>query len=59
MTELKIITGCSCGIDHVYHREEADRLLELAKHTEPLEVVQENGARVTVPPLTVVLHGRS
>ena len=58
MTELKGIDGCPCGATHVYRREEADQLLELAAHTQPLEVTGENGTRVVVPPLAVVLHGR-
>jgi hypothetical protein len=59
MAELKGIDGCPCGATHVYHREEADQLLGLAERTEPLEITGDNGARVVVPPLMVVLHGRS
>jgi hypothetical protein len=57
--ELVMIDGCPCGAGHVLRREEAERVQKLIEQTEPTEVVGENGARVMLPPIAVVLHGRS
>ena len=56
-TQLKAIDGCSCGGTHVLEAGEADVVLRLAALTEPLEITTDDGKRVVVPPLSVVLHG--
>jgi hypothetical protein len=38
-------------------RERGEQLLAMARSMEPVELVGENGVRVKVDPLAVVLHG--
>ena len=51
--------GCPCGAGHViFDAAEAERVRKLIEAAEPREVAGENGVRVIVPPIALVLHGQ-
>jgi hypothetical protein len=55
---MPVFDDCPCGIAHVILDEaEAERVRRLIEATEPREVTGDNGVRVIVPPIALVLHG--